>query len=285
MKVLPFNIPKSKDASIIFQKDVAVKLYDKLHQHEEVQISFVIMGSGTLVVGDTVTTYKANDVFVFGSRLPHVFLSDTPASKDNNYVVCSIFFNISFLQLRLLNLPEFKKLASLLTEFKHGIVVLNNKSRLAESILQLEKAKDEQRVIIFLQLLIEIKKSKRRKLSNSVFEKSISPDEGKRIQDVFDYTLSNYQTTITLEQIAQVANLSKNAFCKYFKSRTNKTYFQFLIEIRIEKAAKMFLHHADLSVVEVLYACGFNNISNFNRQFKRIKGCNPLAYKKSYFNL
>ena len=98
---------------------------------------------------------------------------------------------------------------------------------------------------------------------------------------VFEYAIEYYHQNITLEEVAEKANMSKNAFCRYFKKRTNKTFFQFLIEIRIERAGKLLSKSQELSVLEVSELCGFNNISNFNRKFKEIKGMSPLVYRKS----
>ena len=114
-----------------------------------------------------------------------------------------------------------------------------------------------------------------------IYDKKITDNEGKRMQTVFEYVMTNFQKNITLDEIAALSNMTKNAFCKYFKVRTNKTFFQFLIEIRIERAGKLLSKSQELSVLEVSELCGFNNISNFNRKFKEIKGVSPLVYRKS----
>jgi AraC-like DNA-binding protein len=97
---------------------------------------------------------------------------------------------------------------------------------------------------------------------------------------VMEYTMNNYHTQISLETIAMVAAMTKNAFCKYFKKRTNKTYFRFLNELRVENASKLLLSDMDLSIAEIADKSGFNNISNFNRQFKTVKHIVPSEYRK-----
>lgn len=104
--------------------------------------------------------------------------------------------------------------------------------------------------------------------------------EGKRMRTIFEYTLENYHQKITLQEVANKANMTKNAFCKYFKNRTNKTYFNFLNEIRIENASKLIMIKKEISINEIAYITGFNNISNFNRKFKEIKKMTPLNFKK-----
>ena len=100
--------------------------------------------------------------------------------------------------------------------------------------------------------------------------------------DIMEYTMNNYEKDITLERIAMVASMTKNAFCKYFKKRTNKTYFRFLNELRIENACKLLLSNEDYSIAEIADKSGFNNISNFNRQFKSIKLMVPSEYKQRH---
>src|SRR5690606_25786648 len=102
-----------------------------------------------------------------------------------------------------------------------------------------------------------------------------------RINKVCTYTLSNYKQEICLEQIASIANLSVTSFCRYFKLMTKKTYYDFLIEIRISHACRLLVE--DLLPTEMIcFECGFNNVSNFYRHFKKVTDMTPLEYKKKY---
>ena len=98
---------------------------------------------------------------------------------------------------------------------------------------------------------------------------------------VLEFTMNHFQQEISLSTISQEAAMTKNAFCKYFKKRTNKTYITFLNELRIEEASKLLQVEKDLSITEIAEACGFQNISNFNRKFKQIKGQTPRDFRKS----
>jgi AraC-like DNA-binding protein len=102
------------------------------------------------------------------------------------------------------------------------------------------------------------------------------------MRDIMEFTMNHYQQHISLETVASVANMTKNAFCKYFKKRTNKTYFTFLNELRIEYACKLLNKNKDLSITEIAILSGFNNISNFNRKFKLLKKNSPLQYKLTH---
>ncbi|WP_369810771.1 helix-turn-helix domain-containing protein [Tenacibaculum finnmarkense] len=135
--------------------------------------------------------------------------------------------------------------------------------------------------IIFLKIIKLILKSEITSLSTFVYEKKYTDNEGKRMRDIMDYTLSNFNKKIELDDIAAVANMTSNAFCRYFKQRTNKTFFTFLNELRIETACKL-LQNRDYSIIEVSEKVGFKNISNFNRKFKELKHKTPSNYRLNY---
>ena len=123
-----------------------------------------------------------------------------------------------------------------------------------------------------------ILKSETSSLSNFFRQKKYSNNQGKRMSDVMDFTMSNFHTEIDLHTISEVSSMTPNAFCRYFKQHTNKTFFQFLIEVRIENACRL-LNRNDELVANISKECGFRNISNFNRKFKDAKGVTPSKYR------
>ena len=278
MKVYPFKIPKPENNALIYQEDIEFVFYDKLHQHDEIQISFIAKGNGTLLVGDNISSYIENDIFIIGSNLPHAFKSDKYNQTTSKML--SLFFTESSFGNNFFGLNEFTELNRFFTESIQGLVIKNNKTEIIERFKKLKKASKLERFILLLEILKHIANSKSETLSRFVYDKTYSDIEGKRMRNVFDYTIENASNTIDLNTIASVANMTKNAFCKYFKKRTNKTYISFLIELRIENACKLLKNNRDLSVNEIAYQAGFNNISNFNRKFKKIKKVTPLLYRK-----
>lgn len=279
MKVLPFKIPKPEQASLIYQEDVGTSFYDKLHQHEEIQLSFIVEGEGTLIVGDTINYYKQGDVLVIGGNQPHVFKSDESANSESKML--TLFFTETSFGIDFFELEELKELNSFFIRAKHGFKTISNKKKLSRLFLDLRDASKIERFIILLNLLKISSKANYKSLSSFVYERKFNDIEGKRMQDVFEYTMSNYTQDISLEKIADIANMTKNAFCKYFKKRTNKTYFSFLNELRIDHACRHLLDKKDYTISEISELSGFNNISNFNRQFKAIKKKNPSEFRKN----
>jgi len=118
-------------------------------------------------------------------------------------------------------------------------------------------------------------------LSNQGFTNSLNNADSERINKVIDYLMDNYQREIKLDDIAELVNLNKSSFCRYFKYRTHKTFSQFLNEIRIAHACKLLVEN-ETTISEVCYETGYNNISHFNREFKRITGLTAKAYSKKY---
>ena len=277
MKVYPFKIPKPENNALIYQEDIEVVFYDKLHQHNEIQISFIEKGNGTLLVGDSVSSYSENDIFVIGSNLPHAFKSDKNVATKSKML--TLFFTKTSFGDAFFELSEFAELNRFFKKTQQGLVVQNKKKEIIEILKKLKNATKLERFILFLEILKLIAKANIKPLSNFINTKKYSDLEGKKMRNVFDFTIENAHQTIYLENVANVANMTKNAFCKYFKRRTNKTYISFLTELRVENACKFLNSKEDLSIAEIAFKSGFNNISNFNRKFKEIKKVTPLQYK------
>ncbi len=277
MKVLPFKIPKPEYDALVYQEDIGLSFYDKLHQHEEIQISLIILGEGTLIVGDTINYYKADDVFIIGSNLPHIFKSDTKVFK--NSIMMTLFFTKNSFGDDFFALEEMRSLKSFFKRAIHGFKMETQQKKAKKLFIKLKKANKLNRFLILMELLKMTSTCRYKSLSSFVYEKQYSDNEGNRMRNVFDFTMNNYKSEISLENVAAIANMTKNAFCKYFKKRTNKTYFQFLSELRIEHSTKLLLSENNFSIKEIAFESGFKNISNFNRQFKAVKSCSPSKYK------
>lgn len=278
MKVYPFKIPKPERDTLIFQEDMDNAFYDQLHEHEEIQISIIIEGQGTLIVGDTVNDYKKDDVLIIGSRLPHVFKSDLISESSSHML--TLFFTRNSFGCQFFNLEELKELRAFFKRSKQGFKLLSHKKQTKELFFKLKNASKLTRFILLLELLQFAAKANFKSLSSFMYDKKYTDNEGHRMRSVFEYTMNHFKKDISLDAISEVANMTKNAFCKYFKKRTNKTYVQFLNELRVEHASKLLLTHYDLTIIEIAEISGFNNISNFNRTFKSIKSMNPSSFRK-----
>lgn len=280
MKVLPFNIPKPDSSALIYQVDKVRAFYDKLHQHEEIQISIIINGEGELMVGDSVHRYGMGDIYVIGSNIPHLFKSDLGIEGDSHML--TLFFSRDSFGRDFFEMDELKDLRRLLNGLGGGIRLLTQKDIIKNRFERLKKETKLGRFILFLDIMKLITESEKEVLTTFIHSKKYSEDQGARMSAVMQLALNEFHREISLEEVASVANMTTNAFCRFFKLRTNKTFVQLLTEIRLEHACKLLLKKRDLSIAEIADLSGFNNISNFNRKFRSYKKMKPSDYRKRF---
>lgn len=287
MKVVQFTIPVAGEHSVIVQEDVQPWFYEHLHRHNETQITWVIKGEGTLIAGNYMQRFKAGDIYVIGANQPHVFKSDPvyfDKRKKREIHSLTIFFNPKGFFKSVLDLPEMKNIAKFVEMTAHGLQVSPlHEDALVAGILDIKGKSNAQRLAAFietLQIMAGIKKWKT--LSTEGIEQSISDSEGLRMNDIYQYTMANYNENITLKRISDVAHLTPQAFCRYFKKHTLKTYVNFLNEVRVSEACKKLMARDYESVTAVAYQTGFSNAVTFNRVFKKITGKSPRQYSKEY---
>jgi len=278
MKVLPFKIPKPKDDVLIYQEDIGENFYNQLHQHEEIQLSIIIEGEGTLIVGNTVNSYKKGDVLVIGSHLPHVFKSDNSKIKISSML--TLFFTKPAFGTRFFELNELNTLRPFFKRAAQGFKISRRTTKIESLFQSLSSANKLERFITLLNIMKIVSRKQYESLSSFVYDKNYNLADGKKLQVIYDYTMTNFKKDISLDSIADIANMTKSAFCKYFKKRTNKTYFSFLNELRIAHACKLLNEDVDMSISEIAFTSGYHNIANFNRQFKAIKQTTPSEFRK-----
>lgn len=278
MKVYPFEIPKPSDSSLIYQVDRAFVFYDLYHQHQEIQLSYIKAGEGTLVVGDTVSRYQQGDIFAIGANLPHVFKSDKNTATISEMV--TLFFSREGFGSGFFEREEFQELIPFFQSVDNGFKVNSHHQELQSLFMQLDQKNSLDRFILLLNILQCMCGAQKQSLSSYHYQKKYTANEGKRMQAIMSYTMNHFQEPITLSTIASIASMTKTAFCKYFKKRTDKTYIQFVNELRVESACTLLMTKKELPIATIGYRCGFSNLSNFNRQFKIVKKITPTEFRE-----
>ncbi len=283
MKAVPFKIPTSSEASFRVQVDEVSHFYDRYHHHPEIQITFIEKSHGTLLIGNSISSFLEGDLFIIGANVPHSFRNPESFYKDIDLRAksISVFFNMDSLGNDFFDLPELKKVKSILTESDKGIQIKGEaKDLICSKIRSIQKKKGIHSLLTFLEILTLISSADELNyLSSLRFSFDPSSQESERLELIFQYILDNYQQTIKLEEVAKQANLSVSAFCRFFKARTRKTFSKFLNEFRVSLACKKLISE-EHSISEICYEVGFSNLSNFNRQFKEITGFSPTKYIK-----
>ena len=281
MKVVPFQIPKNTEEAFRVQVDDLPHLYNHLHQHPEIQLTLIKESNGTLVAGDYVGPFHAGDVFVIGGNQPHVFRNDEKFFKKRSKAVAiTIFFDETTFGENFWLLEEMKSLQQFLKNSSGGFRITGRKKKsLAEKLISIVDAKGIDRLIIFLEILkLLTSRKEMHSLATPVIQRNIKSYDGSRLNKVIEFTFKEFQRPITLKEVAGLANLTPEAFCKYFKTRTRKTYINFLNEIRVNHACRLLTEEKSISAI--CYDCGFMNLSNFNRIFKKIKHVSPGEWRK-----
>jgi len=282
MKVVAFNVPQIKKEAFRFQLDRGKHFYDQLHQHSEIQIMLIEEGEGTLIAGDYVGRFAPHDLFVIGSGQPHVFRSDKRYFQSNAKLkskAISIYFNENYLGNSFWQLEEMKGARKFVAKTSRGLQIHGKpKEALAKIIHDLKNSSGVQKLLLFLMLLKKLTESKGEFLAVSP-SGDFKSEEGKRMNAILQFTFRESHRKIYLDEVAEVANLSVEAFCRYFKMHTLKTYTSFLNEVRVSNACRLLINK-DLTVLDVCYQSGFSNVSNFNRIFKKVIGKQPSKYMK-----
>ncbi len=156
------------------------------------------------------------------------------------------------------------------------------RQKVAELLEALLQTDNNYRIILLMEALNLVAECKELQTLSSIgFKYDLIENEKDRINAVYEYSIKNFKRNIQLEEIASVANISPNSFCRYFKSRTRKTYSQFLIEIRVGHACKLLIEN-NLSIKQLCYESGFNNFTSFHKYFKLITSKSPLTYQKEF---
>lgn len=277
MKVKPFKIPKPVQNNLTVQVDIAENFYDQLHQHEEIQISYIVKGQGKLIVANSIHKYNTGDIFVIAGETPHLFQSIV--SKLNSHMI-SLFFTKKSFGEGFFEIPELKGINTFFDISIRSFQIHSKRKSIAHLMYKLSEADSFEKFLNFLKLIKIIIAADKTELTGFIQTKKISKVEGRRLQQVFDYVMHNFEKDITLHQISNLVHMTPHAFCRFFKQRTNKTFFQFLIELRIEHACQMLFDSNKTPIAEISERSGFHSISNFNRKFKKIKKTTPSQYAK-----
>lgn len=278
MKAQLLKISNKIEQSFSIRHDIVPVYHNKWHYHPEIEIIYIRKGKGTYIIGDRIAPFEANDIFILGTNLPHLFRyedNDQDNYSDAYVIHClPTFFSEDFLKH-----PEMKVVKEAIYKSLRGIQIHFNDPLKANLLFQhLFESEGFYRIISFFNILAELCKIEHKALLTSIgFSHSYDAIDSERLNNIYQYVLGNFDKEITLDEISSIANLSVNSFCRYFKTKTNKTFSNFLLEIRIGHACKLLLE-TDLNISQVCYESGFNNLSNFNRYFKKFTHKTPTQY-------
>ncbi len=287
MKILQFTLPVPDNKTIITKEESLPHFYPHLHRHNEVQLTWVIKGEGTLVTDNNMHSFQSNEIYWIGANQSHVFKSD-PSYFENGTKrthTIDIFFSIDSQLSSFFSIPEVKHLKNFVQQHNSGFRIPQNEVKeLSEKMLRLHNSNGVEQFFNFIDLLKQLSSlNKLEPLSSQTETVSYSDNEGIRIASIYNYVMQNYDQPITLEEVSKLAYMTPQAFCRYFKKHTHHTLVSFVNQVRINEACKKLVDKKYDSIASVAYNTGFNSITNFNRVFKSVVKKSPKEYIDSYY--
>lgn len=283
MKAQYYKLPKHYHETVFVREDIISSFYSEWHYHDEIELVYILKGTGTRFIGDNISHFSNGDLLLIGAFLPHVWRNEdrlSPRGEKKNVHAIITQFPINIGGEGLLNMSEMAPIKKLLEESKLGInFSLPDMHVVKRKIKKMRSQSPFARLLTLLSILKELSEINERNILSSVpFADYYQKHKSKRIDKVYDYILKNFERDIELEELASIANMTATSLCRFFKQSTRKTISCFINEVRIGYSCKLLIE-GKLSISEICFHCGYNNLSYFNRQFKKIIGKSPSLYQ------
>lgn len=252
-----------------------------LHFHPELELNFILNGKGIKrIVGDNIEEIDDVELTLIGSNVEHGWETHKCTSTEINEI--TIQFHDWLFTDKLLSIKAFKTIRDLITKAKEGIHFSKETAlKLQPQITALKNTNSVNDFTQLLHLLELLAQEKDYRLLSHSDNKASEFEFSKKIMTIKEYVEKNYHTKISLNEISELVNMSPSSFNRFIKKRTGKTFINYINDFRIISATK-YLIDTDLTISEISFKCGFNNIANFNRVFKRNKHITPSEFRQEY---
>ena len=256
------------------------------HFHPHYQLFTVIKGTGTRFIGDDIRHFEEGDTVFLGPNMPHLWRSDRNYFEKESQLQTEgivVYFKEDFLGNDFFEKPEMFDIKSFLKNSERGLDLTGTMGEeMVRDLNELLGLTGFEGISKLLNILHKLSVTNDYQyISSTNYTNTHKISETERMRIVHEYVLKHFKENINLSTVASLSNMTEAAFCRYFKSRTNKTFSDFVKEIRIGNACKM-LQDENKSISQTCYESGYNTVSNFNNQFKSLKGVSPLQYQKLY---
>jgi len=256
------------------------------HYHPELELVYIAESTGTRFVGDKIEKFEPGELVLLGENLPHMWLNDKDYFQPDSDLMADalcIHFKEDFTGKQFLELTGTEPLTELFKNDRRGIRFIDLEFPVAEMMEELSEETDEfQRLLNFLKLLHKLAAHKQIKLLSSEGYLAQKPEEHS--DKTHEFIFKNFTKQILLSDVAAIAGMNPTAFSRYFKRIHRKTFSRYIIEIRIGYACKLLIENK-INISSACYESGFNNISNFNKQFRQIMDMSPTQYIKQHSNI
>lgn len=252
------------------------------HYHKEYELLYVSKGSGIRFVGDSVQEFNEGELVLVGAYLPHLWRNDLSSKidADSNVKIVVIKFLKDFIGKGVFENPEFYVVKDMLKSADLGVLFSKETSQeFKDRLLGFDNLNAPEKSIELLSLLHELSQEKIEKQISTLDMRQYSSENGSKLDEVMKFISINYASSISLKDVAEIACMTENSFCRYFKNLTKKSFVKFLNEVRIRNAAKLLVS-TNKSISEIAMEVGFPSITNFNKQFKIVQSETPKIYRE-----
>lgn len=277
---------ESQVRSVTVQELIEPHFDANWHFHPHYQLFTVLAGTGKRLIGDSIHTFEPGDTVFLGPDVPHLWRSDAIYFDNNSGVQTHgivLYFQEDFLGKDFLERNEMLAIRQLLADSKRGIEYKGPlREHIRAELSEIKNLEGFQSVLRLLSLLNRLAhETGGSPIASYGYVNTYKVSETERMQKVHSYVLQHFAQEIRLGDVASLAGMSEAAFCRYFKARANKTFIDFVNEIRIGHACKLLLEDK-WTIAQIAYDSGFDSLSNFNRNFKKYIGHTPREYKGNY---
>ena len=284
MKPVLEHLPKKSAESFVVEYFEFNYYPNPWHFHPEYELVLVTESCGKRFIGDRISNFIPGDLALIGPNLPHLYRNSDEYYHDKKLRASSIVvhFQESSFGENFFSLPETTALKTLFSNSCRGIDIKGETNRMvSQQMHEIMMLNDFPRWFKLLEILNVLLASDEYEYISGSGIKWTSEKESERMGKVINFVMKNFNKDISLSDAANVANMAENSFSRYFSQRARKPFIKYLNEVRLSHACKLLIDEK-MSVVEICYECGFNNLSNFNKQFKHNLKASPSDYQKQY---
>ncbi len=258
------------------------------HYHNNYELSFILEGAGRRIVGDSIEEFQPGDLVFIGRNLPHTWIANKEPKPWTNRTLEMVFLQFSpeLVSTGMLDLPEFSPAKNAIKLSEQGLHIMGDTlNEASEMMLKLPYLAPFDRMLHFWSLMDTIGRSdSNKKLASDGYMRSRILPRNKRTLEIHEFLMKNYRENIDLEQLAATVNMAPGSLCRYFKGQTGMTVFEYMLRIRVDFACKLLMD-PDLSITRICFDSGFNNLSHFNKQFRKFTGTTPTLYRSRFASM
>jgi AraC-like DNA-binding protein len=285
MKAIEQRLPQDFDKSFVLFRETGKYFPCPWHFHPEFELVLILNSTGRRMVGDHIGYFDEDDLVFMGAGIPHVWINDPQffnGDAEDKADAIVIHFKDSFLGEKFLSIPEMENFKNILRLSSRGMTFFGETRTKINNLMKGMPAMSGLKRLSALFDIFDLlaNSTEYKLLASPGYMQEFELKASDRFGKVSEYIMRNFEKEITLPEVAAIANMAVTTFCNFFKEHFRVTFVEYLNTVRIGYACKM-LADEDQNIVQIAYESGFNNLANFNRQFKRFKNMTPSEYRRT----